>query len=166
MSKKTIYIVDDDPKIGELFATVLGREEGAPPPVDLALEKRTGDFVRSQIGEGSFTAVHDLSDGGLLVALAEMAMASGIGARLEAGPAGLPSHAFWFGEDQARYVVAVDPKHLSRLEAAAAHAGVALTPLGTTGGAELTLPGTDPILVSTLQAAHEGWLPDYMKQPA
>ena len=82
------------------------REEGAPPPVDLAVERRNGDFVRALIAEGIATAVHDVSDGGLLVALAEMAMASGIGAELEAPP--ITAHAFWFGEDQARYVVTVD----------------------------------------------------------
>ncbi len=61
--------------------------------------------MRALIAEGIATAVHDLSDGGLLVALAEMAMASGIGAELEAAP--IPAHAFWFGEDQARYVLTV-----------------------------------------------------------
>ena len=88
---------------------ICGREEGAPPPVDLAAERRHGDFVRGLIRDGLVTAVHDISDGGLLVALAEMAMASGIGAVLEA-PSNVPAHAFWFGEDQARYVVtAKDP---------------------------------------------------------
>src|SRR5262247_3134359 len=84
---------------------ICGREEGAPPPVDLAAEKRNGDLVRALIEEGIATAVHDVSDGGLAVALAEMAMASGIGAKLEEAPA--PAHAFWFGEDQARYLVVV-----------------------------------------------------------
>ena len=59
---------------------VLGREEGPPPPVDLEHEKRVGDFVRALIADSLVTAVHDLSDGGLAVALAEMAIASGIGA--------------------------------------------------------------------------------------
>src|ERR1700716_3482083 len=61
---------------------ICGREEGAPPPVDLATEKRNGDFVRALIADGVATAVHDVSDGGLAVALAEMAMAAGLGATL------------------------------------------------------------------------------------
>src|SRR5262249_46231066 len=81
------------------------REEGAPPPVDLAAERNSGDLVRALIAEGIAGAVHDISDGGLLVAIAEMAMASGIGAELDRAP--LAAHAFWFGEDQARYVVTV-----------------------------------------------------------
>jgi phosphoribosylformylglycinamidine synthase len=144
------------------LATVLGREEGAPPPVDLAIEKRNGDFVRSLINSGIATAVHDLSDGGLLVALAEMAMGSGIGVALKAAPSNLPAHAFWFGEDQARYLLTVKPADLPKVEAAAGKAGVPLRHLGTTAGRQLTLPDTDPILVASLHKLHESWLPSYM----
>jgi phosphoribosylformylglycinamidine synthase len=118
------------------------------------------------IGERLVTATHDLSDGGLLVAIAEMARASGIGAELEAAPASLPSHAFWFGEDQARYVVTATSENLPKIETLAAKAGVKLRQLGRTGGNRLTLPGEDPILVSSLQARHESWLPEYMGKPA
>src|SRR3979409_914812 len=76
------------------------REDGAQTPVALAAERVTGDLVRALIVEGVATAVHDVSDGGLLVALAEMAMASGIGAELDRAP--LAAHAFWVGADQAR----------------------------------------------------------------
>src|SRR5262249_57845563 len=77
-----------------------GREEGAPPPIDLAAEKRNGDFIRTQILAGTVTACHDCADGGLLVALAEMAVAGDLGATLRT-PAELggPPHAFSFGED-------------------------------------------------------------------
>ena len=144
------------------LATILDREEGAPPPVDLTAEKTNGDLVRTLIQDGILTAVHDLSDGGLLVALAEMAMASRIGAALEPPPPGLPPHAFWFGEDQARYVVTVPAARLPEIEAIAAKTAVPLWQLGRTGGDRLTLPGERPILVSALQALHESWLPTYM----
>ena len=88
------------------LATVAGREEGAPPPVDLAAERRNGEFVASLIRGGRVSAVHDLSDGGLAVALAEMAMAGGIGATVEAEGG---EHAFFFGEDQGRYVLTAPP---------------------------------------------------------
>jgi phosphoribosylformylglycinamidine synthase len=148
------------------LATILGREEGAPPPVDLAAEKRTGDLIRSLIGERLLTATHDLSDGGLLVAIAEMAIAAGIGAALEAPPIGVPAHAFWFGEDQARYVVTAAVVDLPKIETMCAKAGAKVRHLGRTGGSQLTLPGEHPILVSTLQARHESWLPEYMGSPA
>ncbi|MEY4966618.1 MAG: phosphoribosylformylglycinamidine synthase subunit PurL, partial [Pseudomonadota bacterium] len=82
-----------------------GKEEGTAPKVDLGLEKKHGDFVRGLIEAGRVDTVHDLSDGGLLVAIAEMAMPRGIGANI--GIAGLPDDIpFWFGEDQARYCLA------------------------------------------------------------
>jgi phosphoribosylformylglycinamidine synthase len=140
---------------------VCGREEGAPPPVDLAAERRHGDFVRGLIEEGLVSAVHDVSDGGVLVALAEMAMASGIGAVLEA-PADVPAHAFWFGEDQARYVVtARDGEEIARRAAAA---GVPLRRLGATGGQSLAVAGARPLSVRDLVSRFESWLPAYMAQ--
>jgi phosphoribosylformylglycinamidine synthase len=137
-----------------------GREEGAPPPVDLEAERRNGDFVRRMIAEGAVTACHDLSDGGLYVALAEMAMASAIGCTITP-PAGIPPlHAWLFGEDQARYLLTTAAP--AGILAAAHAAGVDAVLLGTTGGAELTVIGVGPISVAELRDAHEAWLPAYM----
>ena len=83
-----------------------GRTDGAPPPVDLAAERRNGDFVRELILSGRVSAAHDLSDGGLAVALAEMALSGDMGAEIAALPSG-PGHATLFGEDQARYLVTI-----------------------------------------------------------
>jgi len=138
---------------------ICGREDGAPPPVDLAAERRHGDFVRSLIRDGLVTAVHDVSDGGLLVALAEMAMASGIGAVLEA-PVGTAAHAFWFGEDQARYVVTA--KNADLIAHRAEAAGVPLTRLGATGGGVLAVAEERPLAVRDLKSRFEAWLPAYM----
>jgi len=137
-----------------------GMERGAPPPVDLAAERRNGDFVRTLIAEGMVSAVHDVSDGGLLVAIAEMAMASGIGAELDAAP--LPAHGFWFGEDQARYVLAVPAGKAAKVATRARAAGIPVRWLGTTGGDALTLADERPILVAKLCDSFEGWLPAYM----
>ncbi len=135
-----------------------GREEGAPPPVDLKAEKRNGDFVRKLIVKGQVNACHDLADGGLLVALAEMALAGKRGAALALAEsdAGL-----LFGEDQARYVVST--KNAKRLLAAAKKAKVPATVVGTVSKApELTLSGRVRISLEALHKAHEGWLPGYM----
>jgi phosphoribosylformylglycinamidine synthase subunit PurL len=136
------------------------REVGAPPPVDLAAERRNGDLVRMLIAEGVATAVHDIADGGLLVALAEMAMASGIGAELDRAP--LAAHAFWFGEDQARYLVTVKAAVAERIMARVRAAGVPIRQLGFTGGDALTVQDERPILIATLRERFEGWLPAYM----
>jgi phosphoribosylformylglycinamidine synthase II len=142
---------------------ICGRAEGAPPPVDLAVERRNGEAVRRLINAGDLTAVHDLSDGGLALALAEMAMSAGIGARIDALPAGLPAHAALFGEDQARYVVTCAPASADRVMKALAAADAPVHLLGRTGGDALLLPGEAPIPVKDLKAAHEGWFPAFMK---
>jgi phosphoribosylformylglycinamidine synthase II len=137
------------------------REDGAPPPVDLPTERATGDFVRAQILAGTVRACHDVSDGGLLVAIAEMAMAGRVGVRLSAGPRDIPSHAFWFGEDQGRYVLAV-PDSPGMLRAAEA-AGVSAMRLGTSGGQDLTLPDGGTISIARLREAHERFFPSFME---
>ncbi len=88
---------------------IAGKLEGAPPPVDLADEIKAGRLVRALIREDKATAVHDVSDGGLLVAIAEMALAGNVGVELFAYEGRLPAYAMWFGEDQGRYVLSVDP---------------------------------------------------------
>jgi phosphoribosylformylglycinamidine synthase II len=136
----------------ELF----GAEEGPPPPVDLGAERRNGDLVRALIRAGRVSACHDVSDGGLLVAVAEMAMAGRMGCRLDLeADAGL-----LFGEDQGRYVLATpDP---AAVLAAAAAAGVPARRVGTVGGASLTGPALGAISVDELIAMHEAPLPALM----
>ena len=145
------------------LSAILGREDGAPPPVNLAHEKAAGHFVVDLIAAGLATAVHDLSDGGLAVALAEMAMAGGIGAYITAIPSGCLAHAALFGEDQARYLLTVRDEATAKsvIEQAKA-AGIDIQRLGVTGGDALTLPGEAPISLQELTALHEGWLPAYM----
>ncbi len=136
-----------------------GREDGAPPPVDLAVERRNGDFVRQLILEKLITAAHDLSDGGLLVALADMAIASGIGAVVE-NQSGVADHAFWFGEDQGRYVVTA--KNAETIVQRAKAAGVPVARLGATGRRVLAVGEQRPLTVRDLRDRFEAWLPAYM----
>jgi phosphoribosylformylglycinamidine synthase II len=144
---------------------VCGREEGAPPPVDLIEERENGDVVRGLIADGLVSAVHDLSDGGLLVAVAEMAMASGIGARLDAVPDDTPPHAFWFGEDQARYLVTVPAGREAEVIQRVQAASVPVHRIGSTGGESIVIPAERAIAIKTLVDRFEGWLPGYMAAP-
>ena len=140
---------------------ILSREEGAPPPVDLGAERRNGDLVLTLIASRWVTACHDLSDGGLAIAAAEMALAGNTGCALDAAPAGLTNEAWLFGEDQARYLIATRQPDL--VLAAAAARGVPAAIVGrTTADAALTLPGGNPISLAELRRAHEAWLPEYM----
>ncbi|MET3661233.1 phosphoribosylformylglycinamidine synthase subunit PurL [Aquamicrobium ahrensii] len=143
---------------------VHGRADGLPPPVDLAHEKRVGEHVRDLIASGIVTACHDLSDGGLAVGLAEMAMVSGIGASVDA-PSGDPVAAF-FGEDQGRYLLTLsiqpDSAEWQALRARQEKLGVAAHLIGVTGGAELKLGQARAISVDELVTAHESWFPRFM----
>jgi phosphoribosylformylglycinamidine synthase subunit PurL len=137
---------------------VLGREEGAPPPVDLEKEKRHGDFVRSLINHRQVTAAHDVSDGGFGLAVIEMALASGLGAKLDA-----MTHEQLFGEDQARYVLTCPAKEAAKIITQAHVKGIDVIRVGTVTaepalkvGSEMQIPITD------LKSAHEGWFPAFM----
>jgi phosphoribosylformylglycinamidine synthase len=141
---------------------ILGREEGAPPPVDLAVERRNGSFVAARLAAGGVRACQDLSDGGLAVALAELCLAAGCGAVLAPVAAGRET-GWLFGEDQARYLLAVDPGELAPLLEAAAAAGVPAQRIGELGGDALTLDRHPPISLAELRAALEGWLPALMQ---
>ncbi len=138
-----------------------GLETGAPPPVDLQIEKRNGDFVRHLIDQGLISACHDISDGGLLVAIAEMAMAGNMGASLDARDKN-NSAAFWFGEDQARYVVTT--KNLTAILDSAKGTGIPILKIGKTGTASLTLGSPDLKFadIAELVFVNENWLPSYM----
>lgn len=129
-----------------------GREDGMPPPVDLAAERAHGEFVRQLIAEGKVSAVHDVSDGGLLVALAEMAMSSGIGCQLEQ----IGDQFTAFGEDQGRYIVT------SAVADQIQAAGIPMTRIGTTGGDRVTGPGFS-VSVADLRAENERFFREWME---
>jgi phosphoribosylformylglycinamidine synthase len=106
--------------------------------------------------------VHDVSDGGLLVAIAEMAMASGIGALLEQPITETPGHAIWFGEDQARYLVTVRKRDVGTVLERFAKAGVSARQIGVTDANTVSVVNERPLSVAALKARFERWLPDYM----
>jgi phosphoribosylformylglycinamidine (FGAM) synthase-like enzyme len=114
------------------------------------------------IHAGTATAVHDVSDGGLLIALAEMAIAGNIGARLLAAPGSIVPHAWWFGEDQARYIVTVPEDQAGLVLAKMRGVGVPCARIGTSGGDAIAIAGEKPVPVKTLATAFESWLPAYM----
>ena len=142
-----------------------GRSDGPSPPVDLAVEKRAGELIRALIASGHVSAVHDCSDGGAAVAVAEMALAGGIGMRMVVVAEIANPAAILFGEDQGRFVVATgDPV---AVRAAANAASLFAVEIGTTGGDALTFDlldrgGEQCIPLADLRAAHEGFFPALM----
>ena len=135
---------------------VLGREEGPAPHVDLVKERKHGDFVRGLIRSQRVTACHDLSDGGLVGALSDMALAGSLGAEVN-----VTGHAALFGEDQARYVITCPATSAEKLLADAAPAGIPAALIGTVKGDALKLDGTS-VPLTDLRRAHENWFPAFM----
>ena len=119
------------------------------------------------MNEGLST-VHDLSDGGLAAAASDIALASKMGLTLS-NPTDVADHAFWFGEDQARFLVGLAPDKVAAFLSAAKAAGLVVAALGTAGGDQIVLQGQKAervrIAVADLGRAHEAWLPDYMARP-
>ena len=137
-----------------------GREDGPPPHVDLAVERRNGDAVRALIADGLVSAVHDVSDGGLLVALTEMALAGDRGARLDRTTLDVPGlTGLLFGEDQGRYIVTTS--NSDPVVRALAAAGVPHSFLGSVDGDDIALPGGE-VKLAAIRNAHEAFFPALM----
>ncbi len=153
-----------------------GKFDGAPPPVTLDDEIKAGRLIRAMIRSGIALSVHDCSDGGLLVAIAEMALSGGrnsgsreatkngggVGVELYPYEGKLPAHAVWFGEDQGRYVVEVTPQKVEEVLERARLLELPARIVGRTGGDALSLKGEKPLALSDLRAAHEGWMTGLM----
>ena len=132
----------------------------APPPVDLATERKHGEFVQAQIAAGTIAAAHDISDGGLAVTVAEMVLKAGLGAAIDL-PAGGNVQGWAFGEDQGRYIIAVNDG--AEIESAAASAGVSLAKIGTLNdGGELKFGDEASISISWMRSCVEDTIPNLM----
>ena len=141
---------------------VNGSEDGAPPPVDLAMEKRNGDFVRGLITSRRAHACHDVSDGGVMVAVAEMALAADLGVELKLHPDVETPHAFLFGEDQARYLISVGDNDLNAILTTAEDRRVPCMKIGRVEGISLSVEGHFDILLNELRDQHARFLPELM----
>lgn len=141
----------------------LGETAGPPPEVDLVCERRNGDFVRSAINNGQVSSCHDISQGGLALALAEMCMAGNYGMDIDLTEIEvMPMHGLLFGEDQARYIVTLDSDMAQFIANSAADQGVQARILGTVSGDSLEIKDVLSLDVDAMKTAHESWFPDYM----
>ena len=136
-----------------------GRRDGSAPPVDLEVERRGGNLIQRLISDGLVTAVHDVSDGGALVAITEMALAGGIGVELTLPAVPNPA-AILFGEDQGRYLISTrDPDAVIGLATAA---NLFSAPIGRTGGTAIEIAGQS-VSLADLRISHEGFFPALMQ---
>ncbi len=144
----------------EWLYTLHGQTAGVPPVCDLAAEKATSDAVRTLVADGLVNSAHDVSDGGLLTALAECAACHygrRIGATVEDATVTLnddePVALATFGEGGARVVISYPKERRAAIEAVCAAAGAPITPIGTTGGDALSVGDAS----WPLEALFEAW---------
>jgi phosphoribosylformylglycinamidine synthase len=135
-----------------LLKELFNREEGDAPHVNLTAEKAAGEFVRAAQANGLITAAHDLSDGGLALGVADMALAANVGVTVKDGDTG-----WFFGEDQARYLLATTDT--DAVLAAAKTAGVEAAVIGSFKGADITL-GASKVSLTQVKQAFEAGIPD------
>lgn len=140
-----------------------GSEDGAPPPVDLALEKLNGDYVRQLIRNRRVHAAHDCSDGGLLIAATEMAMASGVGLKLDRPSGDIALSGWYFGEDQARYLLAVDENSVNPIISTADGKGIKAARIGTFKGSSMISNDGLDLALSDIRSIYEAWFPGLME---
>jgi phosphoribosylformylglycinamidine synthase subunit PurL len=159
-----VAIGREDGHLGQSLYQLIhtGKTEGAPPPVDLPDEIKAGNLVRALIREGKAKAVHDISDGGLMVSVAEMSLAGEKGVALWPYEGKLPAYAAWFGEDQGRYVIEAAPAVTEEIVDRARLLSLPARVIGRVEGHALALPGEPPLKLDDLRKAHESWMPSYM----
>ncbi|MEP1229820.1 MAG: phosphoribosylformylglycinamidine synthase subunit PurL [Litorimonas sp.] len=143
------------------LSEIQSSEDGAPPPVDLEVEKLNGNYVRSLIRNRRVHAVHDCSDGGLAITACEMAFSSNIGVHLDAAK-NIPTHGWLFGEDQARYLLAVEEHSVNPIVSTAKGKGIAAQVIGKVGGERISAEGAFDVSLNGLRDKHESWLPELM----
>jgi len=153
-----IYLIgEQQPVLGgsEYLESAHGLTGGTLAPIDFDAERRVQQFARALIVTGNVTGVHDIADGGLAVALAELAMHSGSGATVSLLTDDRRNDVRWFGESASRILIAAPVDQRSSIEAVAASSGVAAIRIGTVGGAELVLGSAPGVSIEELRGVHE-----------
>ncbi|MFZ0322042.1 MAG: phosphoribosylformylglycinamidine synthase subunit PurL [Candidatus Sulfotelmatobacter sp.] len=145
-------ITDVESEFGssEYAKEILGGLWGYPPELDLEKESALQKAVIELIQQGLVDSVHDCSDGGLAVALAEKAFAKGVGARVNLASNGLPTEFVLFGEDASRILLSCDPENVLRIQQIAEKYGVAADTLGETIPERLEINLDNKLMVSAL----------------
>jgi phosphoribosylformylglycinamidine synthase len=138
----------------EALYVLLGLEAGSPPPIDWERERRAQEAIRTLIGRGLVKTAHDVAEGGLLVALAEMTFPHGVGATVEVRERGLEA---LFGEAPSRILFTVPKESLGEATLLLEAMGLPYRILGETGGKTLTVLTPEGVLEWEVEALLAAW---------
>lgn len=146
-----------------LIYDVIGDKEGPPPQINLKEEKKNGLFVSDLIKGKLVNAVHDISHGGIIVTLAEMCMASNIGAKIKVSGSNSDKIKYLFSEDQARYLIEISKKNLEKIKKTASTKNIKINIIGNTQSEILEVENDLKISVKELKTKNESWFKNYNK---
>ena len=146
-----------------LIYDVIGDKEGPPPQINLKEEKKNGLFVSDLIKGKLVNAVHDISHGGIIVTLAEMCMASNIGAKIKVSGSNSDKIKYLFSEDQARYLIEISKKNLEKIKKTASSKNIKIDIIGNTQSEIFEVENDLKISVKELKTKNESWFKNYNK---
>jgi|TARA_B110000914_G_scaffold214145_1_gene216723 phosphoribosylformylglycinamidine synthase len=141
---------------------ILNIISGLPPKVNLKNEKKIGDAIRDLININKLDTVHDISDGGFLVALTEMSISGGIGVKIHLDEKDV-SPKFLFGEDQGRYIISVPDELISDILRILESKNIFFQKIGKTSGTKIIINDSEEIEIKSLKKIHEDWFNEYLK---
>ena len=128
----------------------------------IILEKKTGDLIRNLVTNVKIDTVHDISDGGLLIALTEMSISGEIGFQLNLDKSNL-NYSFLFGEDQGRYIISVEDKNLNDAIEYIKKSNISYLNIGKTNGKKIKIDRDNEIDIEELRDLYENWFKSYLK---
>jgi phosphoribosylformylglycinamidine synthase len=146
-----------------LIYDVIGDKDGPPPQINLKEEKKNGLFVTDLIKTKLVQAVHDVSHGGIIVTLAEMCMASNIGAKIKVSGSNSDKIKYLFSEDQARYLIEISMKNLEKIKKIANDKNIKIDIIGKTQSEIFEVENDLKISVKELKTKNESWFKNYNK---
>ena len=142
---------------------ILNITSGQPPKVNLEDERKIGNTIRDLININKLDTVHDISDGGFLIALAEMSISGGIGVKLNLDE-GSMNHRFLFGEDQGRYIIALPDSMLTSITDILISKNIFYQNIGKSYGEKIIINDNEEIQIKSLKKIHENWFKNYLKE--
>ena len=147
----------------EFFREVLDINEGPPPEINLFNEKNNGLVIKTLIENKLLNSVHDISGGGIIIALSEMCISSKIGAKIKIPIKNISNHEYLFGEDQSRYIIEINEKNKEETFKILEKNSVYFELIGNTQKKTLNIDKEINIDVSDLKDFNCYWFKNYFK---
>lgn len=159
-----IYIGADRKGLGatEYLKVIHGLTTGDSPELDIDFEVKLQNALLEAIQSGLITAAHDISDGGLSIALAEMCIFGKMGATVDLSVVGGNTHEVLFSEAQSGIVISVDAANFDQVMTHFEDADIPAYKLGEAGGYDLLISGLDALEVAEMASIHDSVIPNAM----